>query len=130
MVLTEDISTLPTTLEEFMVWESEDGFKYEWNDGDLIKFVGMNRKQIFIYEVLNQLFIEKGLWKTGTLICEYDVQLSGLQMRRPDITYLTKEQIVATKQGEDEIPAFVIEVISFNFKAPSKATGKLYPRPK
>lgn len=61
MVLTKNISTLPTTLEEFMVWESEDGFKYEWNDGDLIKFVGMNRKQIFIYEVLNQLFIEKGL---------------------------------------------------------------------
>lgn len=38
MVLTKDISTLPTTLEEFMVWESEDGFKYEWNDGELIKF--------------------------------------------------------------------------------------------
>lgn len=122
MVLTKDISTLPTTLEEFMVWESEDGFKYEWNDGELIKFVGMNKKQIFIYEVLNQLFIEKGFWKTGTLICEYDVQLSGtppggLQMRRPDIAYLTKEQIIATKQGEDEIPEFAIEVISGNDKA-------------
>ena len=53
MVSTNDISTLPTTLEEFMAWESEDGFKYEWNDGELIKFVGMNRKQVFIYEVLN-----------------------------------------------------------------------------
>ena len=70
MVLTNDISTLPTTLEEFMAWEPEDGFKYEWNDGELIKFVGMNRKQVFIYEALNQLFIEKGLWKTGTLISE------------------------------------------------------------
>ena len=58
---TNDISTLPTTLEEFMAWESEDGFKYEWNDSELIKFVGMNRKQVFIYEALNQLFIEKGL---------------------------------------------------------------------
>jgi Uma2 family endonuclease len=124
MVLTKDISTLPTTLEEFMAWEPEDGFKYEWNDGEIIKFAGMNRKQIFIYEVLNQKFIEKGLWKIGTLICEYDVQLSGIQMRRPDITYLTKEQITATKQGEDEIPAFAIEVISGNDKA-NKVEAKI-----
>lgn len=117
MVLTNNISTLPTTLEEFMVWESEDGFKYEWNDGELIKFVGMNRKQVFIYEALNQLFIEKGLWKTGTLISEYDVQLSGIQMRRPDVAYLTKEQIASTKQGEDEIPEFAIEIISGSDKA-------------
>ena len=124
MVLTKEISTLPTTLEEFMIWEPEDGFKYEWNDGELIKFVGMDRKQIFIYEVLNQLFIEKGLWKIGTLITEYDVQLSGIQMRRPDIAYLTKEQIASTKQGEDEIPEFVIEVISGNDKA-NKVEAKI-----
>ncbi len=117
MVLTNDISTLPRTLEEFMAWEPEDGFKYEWNDGELIKFVGMNRKQVFIYEALNQLFIEKGLWKIGTLVSEYDVQLSGIQMRRPDVAYLTKEQIVLTKQGEDEIPEFAIEIISGNDKA-------------
>jgi Uma2 family endonuclease len=112
-----DITTLPTTLEEFMAWEPEDGFKYEWNDGELIKFVGMNRKQVFIYEALNQIFIEKGLWKTGTLISEYDVQLSGIQMRRPDVAYLTKEQIALTKQGEDEIPEFAIEIISGSDKA-------------
>jgi Uma2 family endonuclease len=117
MVLTNDISTLPTTLEEFMAWEPEDGFKYEWNDGELIKFVGMNRKQVFIYEALNQIFIEKGLWKIGTLISEYDVQLSGIQMRRPDVAYLTKEQIASTKQGEDEIPGFAIEIISGSDKA-------------
>lgn len=119
---TKDISTLPTNLEEFMAWEPEDGFKYEWNDGELIKFVGMNRKQVFIYEALNQLFIEKGLWKTGTLISEYDVQLSGtppggIQMRRPDVAYLTKEQIASTKQGEDEIPEFAVEIISGSDKA-------------
>jgi Uma2 family endonuclease len=122
MVLTKDISTLPRTLEEFMAWEPEDGSKYEWNDGELIKFVGMNRKQVFIYEALNQLFIEKGLWKTGTLISEYDVQLcgtppAGIQMRRPDVAYLTKEQIALTKQGEDEIPEFAIEIISGSDKA-------------
>ncbi len=63
MIKARDTAVLPKTLEEFMVWEPEDGFKYEWNDGELIKFVGMNKTQVFIYEVLNQLFIEKGFWK-------------------------------------------------------------------
>jgi Uma2 family endonuclease len=117
MVATKDILALPRTLEEFMAWEPEDGFKYEWNDGEIIKFIGMNKTQVFIYEALNQLFIEKGLWKLGTFISEYDVQLSGIQMRRPDIAFLSKEQIALTKQGEDEIPEFVIEVISGNDKA-------------
>jgi Uma2 family endonuclease len=117
MVATKDILALPRTLEEFMAWEPEDGFKYEWNDGEIIKFIGMNKTQVFIYEALNQLFIEKGLWKLGTFISEYDVQLTGIQMRRPDIAFLSKDQIALTKQGEDEIPEFVIEVISGNDKA-------------
>jgi Uma2 family endonuclease len=112
MIEARETAVLPKTLEEFMVWEPEDGYKYEWNDGELIKSVGMNKTQVFIYEALNQLFIDKGFWKSGTLISEYDVQLTGIQMRRPDIAYLTKEQIKRTKQGEDEIPEFLIEIIS------------------
>jgi len=117
MVLTKDIMTLPSTFEEFMVWEPEDGFKYEWNDGELIKFVGMNRKQMHIFGVLNRLFISKGYWQQGTFIAEQEVQLTGIQMRRPDIAYFTLEQEQLMKQGEDEIPEFAIEVISGNDKA-------------
>ena len=107
-------SELPRTLAEFMIWESNDGYKYEWNDGELIKFSGMNRKQVKIYDILNTLFIEKNYWKVGTFVAEYDVQLSGLQMRRPDIAYLTKVQINEADKGEDPIPEFVIEIISEN----------------
>lgn len=117
MVLTKDIMTLPSTFEEFMVWEPEDGFKYEWNDGELIKFVGMNRKQMHIFGVLNRLFISKGYWQQGTFIAEQEVQLTGIQMRRPDIAYFTLEQEQLMKEGEDEIPEFAIEVISGNDKA-------------
>ncbi len=124
MVLTKDISTLPTTLEEFMAWEPEDGFKYEWNDGELIKFVGMNRKQFYIFTVLNRLFNSKGYWQRGTFVAEQDVELSGIQMRRPDIAYFTIEQEQSMKQGEDEVPAFVIEVISGNDKA-NKVEAKI-----
>ncbi len=74
----------PRTLAEYLVWEQEqnDGFKYEWNDGELIKFNGMNKKQVYIFEILNRLFIRKGLWEQGTLLTEYDVMLSGTPPRR------------------------------------------------
>lgn len=105
---------LPRTMAEFADWEPNDGYKYEWNDGELIKFTGMNKKQVYIYEVLNRLFCQKSYWETGTLVAEYDVELSGIQMRRPDIAYLTKEQVAQTRNGIDEVPEFVIEIISDN----------------
>jgi Uma2 family endonuclease len=114
MVKDKEIITLPRTLQEFQDWEPNDGFKYEWNDGELIKFTGMNKQQVKIYDVLNTLFIKKGYWETATFISEYDVQLTGIQMRRPDIAYLTKVQIEAANKGTDVIPEFVIEIISGN----------------
>ncbi|WP_435353304.1 Uma2 family endonuclease [Emticicia sp. SJ17W-69] len=112
MVLENEIQSLPKTLAEFMLWEPNDGFKYEWNDGELIKFDGMNKKQVYIYNVLNKLFSKKGYIEIGSLVSEYDVKLTGIQMRRPDIAYLTDEQILQGRKGEDVIPEFVIEIIS------------------
>ncbi len=122
MVLTNDIVALPTTLEEFMDWESEDGFKYEWHNGNLIQFVGINKRQIHIFFKLNRLFISKGYWHHGTFITKQDVHLSGTppgntQIRRPDISYFTDKQVDSMNQGKDEVPEFMIEVISGNDKA-------------
>jgi Uma2 family endonuclease len=114
MVVEKNIITLPRTLAEFQLWEPNDGYKYEWNDGELIKFTGMDKKQVYIFATLNNLFIRKGYWQIGTFVSEYDTMLTGIQMRRPDIAYFTKEQIENTKKGEDEIPQFVIEIISGN----------------
>lgn len=114
MVKDKEIAALPRTLSEFQNWEPNDGYKYEWNDGELIKFTGMNKLQVKIYDILNTLFIKKGYWETATFISEYDVQLTGIQMRRPDVAYLTKEQIEAADKGKDVIPEFVIEIISGN----------------
>ncbi len=94
-----------------MQWEPVDGFKYEWNNGDIIQFSGMKKKQYYIYDVLNGLFIEKGYHKKGTFMAEPDVMLTTTQMRRPDIAYFTKEQIQRGRNGDDVIPAFVIEVL-------------------
>ncbi|MCU0326299.1 MAG: Uma2 family endonuclease [Spirosomaceae bacterium] len=143
MITKQEISTLPKTLEEFMVWEPEDGFKYEWNDGELIKFTGMNKNQLYIYAILSNLFFKKGYGEIGTLVAEQDVMLSGIQMRRPDISYFSREQINNTKLGIDEIPEFVIEVISGSdnsykiedkiaeyFKAGVKVIWNVYPEHK
>jgi Uma2 family endonuclease len=116
MVVEKDIkSELPRTLAEFMVWEQpNDGYKYEWNDGELIQFSGMDKRQVKIYKVLNKLFVKKGYLEIGIFVAEYDVQLTGIQMRRPDIAFLTNEQIDEADKGEDPIPEFVVEIISGN----------------
>jgi len=108
----QNITQLPNTLEEFLIWEPNDGFKYEWNDGELIKFTGMKKKQYYIYDVLNLLFIEKGYYRIGSLMAEPDVMLTGIQMRRPDIAYFTREQVYQGRDGVDVIPEFVVEIIS------------------
>ncbi len=108
---------LPTNLAEFLEWEPEDGFKYEWNDGEIIQFNGIDIKQLFIFEAINDLFIEKGIWKKGTLVAEQNIMLNGIQLRRPDIAYFTKLQVRQGKSGEQEIPEFVIEIISTNDKS-------------
>jgi Uma2 family endonuclease len=116
MIASKEIFSLPQTLAEFIDWESNDGFKYEWNDGELIKFTGMNKTQAYIFATLSKLFSKNGLNAVGTLISEYDVWLSGIQMRRPDIAFLTNEQLNLGRNNEEVIPEFVIEIISGNDK--------------
>ena len=108
----QNLNESPRTFEDFLNWEPNDGFKYEWNDGELIKFTGMKKKQYYIYDVLNLLFIEKGYFKNGSLMAEPGVMLTGIQMRRPDIAYFTREQVYQGRDGIDVIPEFVIEIIS------------------
>ena len=48
--------TLPTTFEEFLRFEPTDGAKYEWNDGELIRFAGMKRRYLQLIQTLNLLF--------------------------------------------------------------------------
>lgn len=112
--ITQHATQLPRTLEEFSNWEPTDGFKYEWNDGELIKFSGMKQQQWYVYKVLNALFIAKGYYQIGTFMAEPDVMLTGIQMRRPDIAYFTDEQIKKGRKNENVVPEFVIEVISTN----------------
>lgn len=106
------INALPTTFEEFLRFEPADGFKYEWNDGELIRFSGMKRKHLRIIQALSRLFDKTIAHQQGGLIiCEQDVMLTGIQMRRPNVAYFSDEQIQKADE-EEVIPAFCIEIIS------------------
>lgn len=104
-------TTLPTTFDEFLRFEPTDGAKYEWNDGELIKFSGMKRKHLRIIQNMNLRFdMTRAKQERGQLICEQDVMLTGIQMRRPDVAYFSDEQI--RDEDDEPIPAFCVEVIS------------------
>lgn len=104
-------SVLPTTFDEFLRFEPTDGFKYEWSDGELIQSSGMKRRHLRIIQALNLAFDKtKAKQERGQLICEQDVMLTGIQMRRPDVAYFSDAQI--QNENEESIPAFCIEVIS------------------
>ncbi|MEZ4901223.1 MAG: Uma2 family endonuclease [Spirosomataceae bacterium] len=112
MILATQITSLPKTLEEFEHWNPNDGFKYEWNDGELIKFTQMKRKHLKVIKRLNRLFLlTKAHQVGGELICEQDVMLTGIQLRRPDIAFFTDEQI-RQSELEEPVPTFCIEIIS------------------
>lgn len=110
----QNVNLLPRTLEEFLVWEPNDGFKYEWNDGEIIKFEKMKKKHLVIIRTLNRLFVVTAAHQHGgELIMEQDVMLTGIQMRRPDLAYFSGEQIDnSVSSNDDPIPAFLIEVVS------------------
>jgi Uma2 family endonuclease len=94
----------------------EDGFKYEWVNGQVEKTLyAMNPMQLYIQRNLTVLFREllNAGSVTGELLAETDLFFFSGVHRRPDFAWLTHAQInhLAT-EGVIEIPAFVIEVIS------------------
>ena len=119
-------TTITTTKPRPISWETfkkvylerEDGFKYEWVNGQVEKTPRtMDKKQFFIIENLmawlDTLRSEKRA--DGRLIVEGDNFFSGAH-RRPDIAYYTYEQIRLTQNDNAHtvVPQFVIEVISSN----------------
>ncbi|HHM21102.1 MAG TPA: Uma2 family endonuclease, partial [Bacteroidetes bacterium] len=110
----------PISKEEFLRDYSgrEDGFKYEWNKGQIEKTDAMNQEQTTIFLLLSRIFCKTKAFKEGGgLTAETDVDTSTEQMRRPDISFFSGEQIEQMKKGEKVVPKWLAEVISKNDKA-------------
>lgn len=65
-------TSLPTTLEVFTSWDSPlDGYKYEWFDGEVVRFEKMNKKHLKLIHLLVQKFYQtQAFQQGGALIAE------------------------------------------------------------
>lgn len=102
------------TLEQF--WDKysdrEDGFKYELNNGIVEKTPRrMKIKELYIANNIRRAFSQTSAYQAGDgLFDEVEIETLPDQGRRPDMAYVTKEQL--NKGDNRSLPTFVIEVIS------------------
>ena len=104
------------SLEKFYQWKPVDGFKYEWVDGKIEKTTrSMTPDQQYIALNLQDKFIPTKAFQQGDrLVVETDATLSPREVRRPDISLMTRHQIKECASGAAFLPAFAIEIISKN----------------
>ena len=100
-------------LARFRQWRSNDGWKYDWNDGEISKYKKMvTEEQRYIVQNLMDAFYEKGLNKQGGLMPESEMAYDDRHYRIPDLAYYTRAQtkILATREFFT-VSSFVIEIL-------------------
>lgn len=98
---------------DFLRWESDDNYVYEYNNGLLEPTTAMRQNETYLYRVIEDYFFSTNTFlEGGRLWGEIDVWLSEKQMRRPDISYFSANQISLMAAGSNVIPHFVIELAS------------------
>jgi len=103
------------SVETFLNWHPEDGYRYEWNNGIIERSDRMKEEEIFIIRNIGRIFTRSEAYQRGDeLFSEVDVTTFPGQVRRPDFTYLTKLQVERSVNKQTGIPLFIIEVISPN----------------
>ena len=101
------------SLERFRQWHSSDGWKYDWNNGEITKYKKMvTEEQRYIVQNLMDAFYEKGLNKQGGLVSESEMAYDDKRYRIPDMAYYTREQTKAAAKGVHTVSSFAIEILS------------------
>lgn len=98
----------------------EDTWKYEWVNGLVEKTKrSMNQEQYFILKNLRHFFRALFLNNevSGGLEPEIDTFFLEKVHRRPDMAWFSESQEIAMAHGKNQVPNFVIEIISNNDKA-------------
>ena len=93
----------------------EDGFKYEWVNGIVEKTLrAMNQNQYYLLDNLEAFLYQlKSQYPiTGKFNTEIDTFFLDKVHRRPDCAYFTDAQRKLMAQSINQIPKFVIEVVS------------------
>ncbi len=95
--------------------EGGPGVKYEFNKGVIEKTEAMKFKEQFIIWNLQEAFKSTpSFLQKAMLTAELEVWTSADQLRKPDLSFITLEEIRAGANGEEPIPQFIVEVISKN----------------
>jgi len=108
----------PRTFQGFLNWKPETRHKYEWNKGKIEKTEHFKQSEFFIIQNLKRLFfITIASQSGGELMSVVDIMTSSRQLRRPDFSYFTREQIIEmaksiNQAGGVPLITFVIEIIS------------------
>lgn len=93
--------------------DTEDGYKYEWNNGQIEKTKSKNQEQGTIQDVLMRLFCKTSIFQEGGLyLAETDMKTSDIQLRRPDLAIYHADQRKKMAKGENQIAIWVGEIIS------------------
>lgn len=95
----------------------EDAFRYEWVRGAVVKTPrAMNQYQYFILDNLTEFFNRLRMENkaSGKLYAEIDTFFQKNVHRRPDLAWFSDEQVARMARRENQVPKFVIEIISEN----------------
>ncbi|QDK80709.1 Uma2 family endonuclease [Spirosoma sp. KCTC 42546] len=103
------------TKADFLGWESDDNYVYEFSNGVLEPTTGMRQEEMAIIQRITRRFAQTIAYQNDAeLIPEIEVWVSEKQMRRPDLSFYTSEQIAASKKRDPVMPSFVAEIVSEN----------------
>jgi Uma2 family endonuclease len=113
-VTREKILRRPKTMNEFIIWNPRDGFKYEWVNKNILKLPKMiTPKQAHIVDNLLRFFTKTEAYQNGdSLLPELKSLTLEEQVRAPDIAYVSLKERIAMAENKAPTPRFVIEIIS------------------
>ncbi len=104
---------IPMSKEQFLNWNPDEGFLYEFANGLAIPTDGMKKAERYLVVNIQDKFVTSKAYQGGArLLAETDCWLTESQMRRPDLAFFSKESIRVVDDSSEPIPPFVVEIIS------------------
>ena len=107
------VARVPMTKAQFLAWEPEDGFLYEFDNGYAEQTTGMKKSERPLIRAIQMAFQQTTAFAENAMLFEEtEVWVSEEQMRIPDVAFFTDAQIRASGEAAEPIPTFVVELIS------------------
>ncbi|GAB3641744.1 Uma2 family endonuclease [Spirosoma arcticum] len=102
------------TKEQFLQWNPDEGFLYEYDNGFAVQATGMKKKERYIIRNIQKAFRKTSAFaEDAYLYEENDVWVTESQKRILDMAFFTDAQIKESLNDDVEpIPSFVVELIS------------------